>query len=101
MPERDYHLAQADRHIAETKQLIARERELVAVLKLIKQPTDAAISMLEALQKSLDALEQHRQLVLELPSANRPKQHPFNAATPPSGARRSRDMIASPSVAVE
>jgi hypothetical protein len=101
MPERDYHLAQADRHIAETKQLIARQRELVAVLKLIKQPTGAAISMLKALQKGLDAFEQHRQLVLELSSARRPKRHPFNADSPPSGARRPRDTIASPSIAVE
>jgi hypothetical protein len=71
MPERDYHLAQADRHIAETKQLIARQRELVAALSLIKRPTEAAISMLEAFQKSLDALEHHRQLLLELFSPRR------------------------------
>jgi hypothetical protein len=100
MPERDYHLAQADRHIAETRQLIARQRELVAALSLIKQPTEAAISMLEAFQKSLDALEHHRQLLLELFSPRRRSGIP-TLPSPPSGSKRSRDTIASPSIAAE
>lgn len=60
MLERDYHLDQADRHIAETKQLVARQREVIAGLKLLKQPTEAALSMLEALEKSLEVFESHR-----------------------------------------
>jgi hypothetical protein len=60
MLERDYHLDQADRHIAETKQLVARQREVIAVLKLLKRPTETALSMLEALEKSLELFESHR-----------------------------------------
>jgi len=32
MPERDYHLAEANRRIAKTKQLIARQLEMIAML---------------------------------------------------------------------
>jgi len=101
MPERDYHLAQADRHIAETKQLIARQRELVAALSLIKQPTEAAISMLEAFQKSLDALEHHRQLLLELFSPRRRSGIHSTLTGAPSASKRPRDTIVSPSIAAE
>lgn len=100
MTERDFHLAQADRHIAETKQLIARQRELVAALSLIKQPTEAAVSMLEALQKSLDAFECHRQLLLELFSPRRRSGIP-TLPRPLSGSKQPSDTITSPGIAAE
>jgi hypothetical protein len=52
MPERDYHLAQADWHIAETKQLMARPRDFVAMLETTNQPSEPALSMLEALERA-------------------------------------------------
>jgi hypothetical protein len=55
MPERDYHLAQADWHIAETKQLMARQRDFVTMLETTNQPSEPALSMLEALENSLKA----------------------------------------------
>jgi hypothetical protein len=52
MPERDYHLAQADWHIAETEQLMARPRDFVAMLETTNQPSEPALSMLEALERA-------------------------------------------------
>jgi hypothetical protein len=52
MPERDYHLAQADWHIAETKQLMARQRDFVAMLETTNQPSEPALLMLEALERT-------------------------------------------------
>jgi hypothetical protein len=71
MWERDYHLAQANQHIAEAKQRIARQRDFIAMLECANQPSEPALSMLEALEKSLTALEQHRQSLLDLNSRMR------------------------------
>jgi len=49
MPERDYHLAEANRRIAETKQHIARQRETIAMLRTEHRPAAPALSMLKAL----------------------------------------------------
>jgi len=38
MPERDYHLAEANRRIAETKEHIARQRETIAMLRTEDRP---------------------------------------------------------------
>jgi len=101
MPERDYTFFQIDRHIAETKRLIARQREFIAVLQMTKLPSAAAELMLEGLQKSLGALEHHRELVLGLYAATPPKRDPPNGATPPSRTKRLPDTIAAPSIAAE
>ena len=58
------HLAQADRHIAEAKRHIARQKEVIAELERDGHGTDSAVSMLHALEHSLHALEQHRELIL-------------------------------------
>jgi hypothetical protein len=49
MPERDYHLAEANRRIAETKEHIARQRETIAMLRTEDRPAAPALSMLKAL----------------------------------------------------
>jgi hypothetical protein len=54
---RDSHLEQADRHVAEAKQRIARQRELIATLELTNYPIEPAVSMLAAMEKSLQAFE--------------------------------------------
>jgi hypothetical protein len=59
MWERDYHLAQANQHIAEAKQRIARQRDFIAMLESANQPSEPALSMLEALEKSLTAFKRH------------------------------------------
>jgi hypothetical protein len=69
MPERDYHLAEANRRIAETKQHIARQRETIAMLRTEHRPAAPALSMLKALEKSLRAFEDHRLFLLTLYSA--------------------------------
>jgi hypothetical protein len=68
MWERDYYLAQANQHIAEAKQRIARQRDFIAMLECANRPSEPALSMLEALEKSLTALEHHRQSLLDLNS---------------------------------
>ena len=60
---RDSHLEQADRDVAEAKQRIARQRELIATLELTNYPIEPAVSMLEAMEKSLQAFEHHRRLL--------------------------------------
>ena len=58
------HLAQADRHIAEAKQHIARQKEVIAELERGGHETILAVSMLNALEHSLHAFEQHREVIL-------------------------------------
>jgi hypothetical protein len=60
---RDYHLEQADRYVAEAKQRTARQRELIGMLEFTNQPTEPAVSMLAAMEKSLQAFEHHRRFL--------------------------------------
>ena len=59
------HLIQADRHVATCKRQIARQREIIGLLKLAGYDIQLAISMLHALEASLRALEQHRELIMD------------------------------------
>ena len=58
------HLAQADRHIAEAKQHIARQKQVIAGLERDGHETVTAVSMLHALEHSLHAFEEHREVIL-------------------------------------
>ena len=78
---RDDHLEQADRQVAEAKQRIARQRELIATLELTNHPTEPAVSMLAAMEKSLQAFEHHRRLLLERYAMPRGPQRQKRAAT--------------------
>jgi hypothetical protein len=78
---RDYHLEQADRHVAEAKQRIACQRELIATLEFTNHPTEPAVSMLVAMEKSLQAFEHHRRLLLERYAMSRAPQRQTHAAT--------------------
>jgi hypothetical protein len=78
---RDYHLEQADRHVAEAKQRIARQRELIATLELTNYPIEPAVSMLAAMEKSLQAFEHHRWLLQERYAMPRGPQRQKRAAT--------------------
>jgi hypothetical protein len=78
---RDYHLEQADRHVAEAKQRIARQRELIATLEFTNHPTEAAVSMLAAMEKSVRAFEHHRRLLLERYAMPRGPQRQKRATT--------------------
>ena len=60
---RDRELAQADRLITECKNRIARQREVIANAFQTGHDTEVAISMLRAFEASLQAFENHRQLV--------------------------------------
>jgi len=57
------HLEQADRHVAEAKQRLARQHDFIAMLESTNQPSEPAVSMLEAMEKSLQAFEHHRRLL--------------------------------------
>jgi hypothetical protein len=59
------HLAQADRHIAEAKTHIAHQKEMIAELERGGHGIGLAVSMLHALEHSLRAFEQHRELILD------------------------------------
>ena len=63
------HLAEANRHIAAAKRQIERqiERQKRVVEKLAQagHETDVAKSLLHAMERSLDAFEQHRELIVE------------------------------------
>ena len=60
---RDYHLEQADRHVAEAKQRLARQHDFIAMLESTNQPSEPAVSMLAAMEKSLQAFEHHRRFL--------------------------------------
>jgi hypothetical protein len=77
---RDYHLEQADRHVAEAKQRLARQHDFIAMLESTNQPSEHAVSMLAAMEKSLQAFEHHRRL-LELYAMPLGPQRQKRAAT--------------------
>jgi hypothetical protein len=59
------HLAQADRHIAKAKEHVARQKRVVQKLVEGGQDTQVAESLLHAMEGSLSAYEQHRELILQ------------------------------------
>src|SRR5262249_36940706 len=58
------HLALADRHIAKAKKHIARQKQVLVELERDGHETSEAVSMLRALEHSLHAFEQHREVIL-------------------------------------
>jgi len=58
------HLAQADRHIAEAKEHIVRQKKRITKLERGRREAHLAVSMLDALEHSLCAFEQHREVIL-------------------------------------
>jgi len=62
---RQKHLAQADRLIADCMNHIALQREIITTEYEQDLATDAAESMLRALEESLRALERHRQYIVD------------------------------------
>jgi len=58
------HLAQADRHVAEAKAHIARQKDVIADLKRGGHDTEPSVSMLAAVEHSLRAFKQHREVIL-------------------------------------
>jgi len=65
MAQEQEHLAQAYRHIAELKGHILRQRVMLKHVLDTGQPSELAESMLHALEGSLRAFENHRQLIFE------------------------------------
>ena len=61
MKDRD--LAQAERLTAECKNRIANQREVIANAFQKGHDTDVAVSLLRAFEASLQAFENHRQLI--------------------------------------
>jgi hypothetical protein len=64
-PHRQEDLAQADRHIAIAKKQIGRQKEIIKGLAQGGHETDLALSLLHAMEHSLRAFEQHREVVLK------------------------------------
>ena len=60
--KQDY-LAQAERHIVYVEDRIAGQKSIIDRLAQAGQETDCAVSMLHALETSLQALEQHRETI--------------------------------------
>jgi len=65
------HLVQADRHIAECQRQIARQKELIRQIAQRDQSTLWAEDMLDALQASLRAFENHRAFIVAQMDAER------------------------------
>jgi hypothetical protein len=59
------HLAQANRHIAKAKEHVARQK--LVIKKLVEGGHDVHVaqSLLHAMEGSLSAYEQHRELILQ------------------------------------
>jgi hypothetical protein len=60
------HLAEADRHVAAAKQLVEQQKRIIEKLVQDGHDTRMATSLLDAMERGLDALEHHRQIVLEM-----------------------------------
>jgi hypothetical protein len=60
------HLAEADRHIAATKQQVEQQKRVIEKLGQDRHDTRIATSLLDAMERGLDALEHHREIVLEM-----------------------------------
>jgi len=59
------HLAEANRHIAAAKRQIERQKKVIEKLAQAGHEPDIAKSLLHAMGRSLDAFEQHRELIVE------------------------------------
>src|SRR5262245_22384086 len=59
------HLAEANRHIPAAKRQIERQKRVVEKLAQAGHETDVAKSLLHAMERSLNAFEQHRELIVE------------------------------------
>jgi hypothetical protein len=64
-PQRQEDLAHADRHIAIAKKQVGRQKDLIKGLAQAGRETDLAVSLLHAMEHSLRAFEQHREVVLK------------------------------------
>jgi hypothetical protein len=64
-PRRQEDLAQADRCITAAKKQIRRQKEIIEGLAQIGHDTHLAESLLGAMEQSLRAFEQHREVVLK------------------------------------
>lgn len=64
-PRRQEDLAQADRCIAAAKKQIGRQKEIIEGLAQAGHDTHVAKSSLGAMEHSLRAFEQHREVVLK------------------------------------
>jgi hypothetical protein len=64
-PRRQEDLAQADRCVAAAKKQIGRQREIIEGLAQAGHDTNLAESLLGAMEQSLRAFEQHREVVLK------------------------------------
>ena len=60
------HLEEADRHIANAKATIEQQKKIIEKLIQEKHGTKVAVSLLHAMEHSLQAFEQHRKTILEL-----------------------------------
>jgi predicted outer membrane protein len=60
------HLADADRHIAAAKQQVAQQKRVIEKLVQDGHDTRTATSLLDAMERGLDALEHHREIVDEM-----------------------------------
>ena len=59
------HLAQVEQHIAQAKQYILRQQQLINKLERGGHDTRSAVSMLEALERCLEAFKQHRKMIVK------------------------------------
>jgi hypothetical protein len=64
----DQHLAQAERHVAQFQIRVTRQKQIVDELAQAGHDTDCAVSMLRALEKCLQAFEEHRAMISGRPT---------------------------------
>ena len=60
------HLVEADRHMAAAKQRVEQQKRVIEKLVQDGHDTRAATSLLDAMERGLDALEHHREIVVEM-----------------------------------
>jgi len=60
------HLAEADRHVAAAKQQVEKQKRAIEKLVQDGHDTRVSTSLLDAMQRGLDALEHHREIVVEM-----------------------------------
>ena len=59
------HLAEANRHIAAAKRQIERQNKVIERLAQAGHETNIANALLQAMERGLDAFEQHRELIVK------------------------------------
>jgi hypothetical protein len=60
------HLDEADRHIAAAKQQVEKQKRVIEKLVQDGHETQIATSLLDAMERGLNALEDHREIVVEM-----------------------------------